>query len=97
MSVAGRTRLLYAPALISLSTSSQPVVLDIAPTTNSSVVLGINGVAGQTVVLERSLDGAPWLPIATNTLNSARWERVEPNDTGSTTILLRARLSSPSP
>jgi hypothetical protein len=95
MTAAGRTRLLYAPTLISLATSSQPVVLDIALSTNSSVVLGVNGVAGQTVVLERSLDGAPWLPIATNTLTSARWERVEPSDTGSTTTLLRARLVSP--
>ncbi len=95
MTAAGRTRLLYAPPLISVTTSSQPLVLDIAATTNSTVVLGVNGVAGQTAVLECSLDGSPWIPMATNTLTTARWERVESIDAEATLTLFRARLVTP--
>jgi len=95
MSAAGRTRFLYAPQTITLTASTQPLWLDITGPTNSTVTLGINGFAGQTAVLEMSMDGLPWMPMATNTLGSSRWEVVEPIEPTATLTLFRALLVSP--
>jgi hypothetical protein len=68
-----RTRYLYTPELIEIVSPLQPPVLDIS-VTGSRLVLGINGAVGQKVVLQSSDDLRTWLPIATNTLTSERWE-----------------------
>lgn len=95
MAYAGRTRCLYAPQWIQLGTSTQPLVMDIAATTGASVFLSVNGVVGQTAVIETSLDGLPWLPLTTNLLTSSRWEIEQPVDAAATIRLFRASLVTP--
>jgi len=95
MIAGGRSRILYAPQPIQVSAGVQPLTLNIMAATNSAVLLGINGAAGQTAVLERSADGSPWLPVATNTLTSTRWEIMEPVDPASTMTLFRAVAVNP--
>lgn len=90
-----RSRFLYATQSILLSLSTAPLVLDIVPSTGSTVILGINGVAGQTAIVEMSVDGSPWLPVATNTLTTARWESAETIDSEVTLTLFRALPTTP--
>jgi hypothetical protein len=59
------------------------------------VRLGINGVAGQTAILEVSRDGLPWIPVATNTLGGTRWEILEAIDPEANVTLFRAVEASP--
>jgi hypothetical protein len=95
MTAAGQTRHLYAQQTLSLTTGTHPFTLDITGSTNSMVTLGVSGTIGQIAVLESSVEGLPWLPIATNTLTSARWEIMEPIDPTSTLTLFRAVLQNP--
>jgi hypothetical protein len=95
MTAGNRSRVLYASHPIQVTASTQPLILDITGFTNSTFLLGVNGVAGQTAVLERSTDDLPWTPVATNTLSSSRWEFVEPVEPAFTKTLFRARLATP--
>ncbi|MCU0788836.1 MAG: hypothetical protein MUC91_11740, partial [Verrucomicrobia bacterium] len=95
MTAADHSRFFYAPQSIQVGTSTQPFTLDVSMSTNSMVVLGVNGLAGQTAVLEMAVDGLPWLPVATNTLTSARWEWAEPIAEEFTLALFRAVLAGP--
>lgn len=67
------SRYLYAPELIQIISSRQPPALDIAPLDTNQFRIGVNGIAGQTIVLQVSTNLQTWLPVATNTLAGARW------------------------
>jgi hypothetical protein len=66
----GTSRLLYAPELVQVL-PAQPPTLDISASPSLSV--GVNGIAGQTIILQGSSNLVQWLPLATNTLSSNRW------------------------
>ncbi len=67
------TRYLYAPELLTIVSKLQPPVLGIAELNANQFRIGVNGVSGQTVVLQTSTDLQNWLPLATNTLTSVDW------------------------
>jgi hypothetical protein len=70
----GRTRYLYAPELVEVISIHQPPTLDIVKLNAAQYRIGVNGDPGQTVVLESSTDLQAWVPLATNTLTTSRWD-----------------------
>lgn len=68
-----QTRYLYAPEPILVVAPPPPPTLDITCLSASQVCIGVNGSAGQTVVIQTSSDLITWYSQATNTLVSARW------------------------
>jgi len=68
-----RTRYLCAPELVEVISSREPPSLDIAAIGEMVFAIGVNGAAGQAIVLELSSDIETWLPLATNTLATDRW------------------------
>jgi hypothetical protein len=67
------TRYLYAPELVQIVPSQEPPVLSILKLADTQFVVGIDGVAGQTVILQTSADLQNWLPLATNTMTTGSW------------------------
>ena len=76
------TRYLYAPELVKVVSNQQAPVLQIATPNPNQVLVSINGVVGQTVVLETSPDFKNWLPVATNVLTSISWSTNLPANVG---------------
>ena len=68
----GQTRCLYAPELLTVLAAPPPPTLDIAHSAGQ-IVIGVNGQAGETVVLQTSIDLRNLSPLATNTLAASRW------------------------
>lgn len=70
----GRTRYLYAPETVAILPTRQPPSLKIARLDATQFWIGVNGLSGQTVVLECSTDLQVWFALATNTLVTNRWD-----------------------
>jgi hypothetical protein len=67
------TRYLYAPGLVEIVSSQPPPVLRIVKSNGTQLVISVNGVSGQTNVLQVSTNLQTWLPVATNILTSSSW------------------------
>ena len=67
------TRFLYAPGLVTVVAAAPPPSLDIARLSGTQFRIGVNGAPGQNITLQTSTNLQTWLPLATNTLASARW------------------------
>lgn len=76
----GRSRMLYAPTGLTVVPSRAAPWLDISDGGAGSVTVGVNGVAGQTVVVQQSADFSAWQSFGTNTLAANRWELSRPAD-----------------
>jgi hypothetical protein len=66
-------RYLYAPETVTIRSVSVPPVLDIQQSGPGQFIIGINGVAGQKLTLQTSVNLQGWSSSATNTLTSGRW------------------------
>lgn len=69
-----RTRHLYAPEMVEVIAPRQPPTLDIVKLNATQYRIGVNGAAGQTVILQSSPDLQTWTALATNTLATSRWD-----------------------
>jgi hypothetical protein len=69
----GNSRYLYAPELVQVVPARTPPTLDIARLNATQYAIGVNGVQGQTVVLQDSTNLQNWLPLVTNMLQTNRW------------------------
>jgi hypothetical protein len=67
------TRYLYAPQLVGIVSSLPPPVVRIAKLNGTQLVININGITGQTNVLQVSANLQTWAPVATNVLTSSSW------------------------
>ncbi|HSY44022.1 MAG TPA: hypothetical protein VK811_08920, partial [Candidatus Acidoferrum sp.] len=67
------TRYLYAPQLVEIVSSQPPPVLKIVKSNGVQFVIGVDGVSGQTNVLQISTNLQTWVPVATNILTSSSW------------------------
>jgi len=68
-----RSRYLYAPELVQVVAVPQPPMLDISKLNATEYQIGVNGLAGQIIVLQNSTNLQDWLALATNTLTGNRW------------------------
>ena len=91
LSAGGRSRVLYAGGTLRVVASSAPPWLDITLQAGGEVILGVNGVPGQTVILQGALDLVGWQPVATNHLQTARWEL--PLSANGANVFYRASLA----
>jgi hypothetical protein len=87
------TRYLYAPEVIKIMPSQQPPKLDLTTLQGTQVRIGVNGVSGETVVLQTSTDLLNWVPLVTNSLASSRWIFTNASPASSTKGFYRAVLS----
>jgi hypothetical protein len=79
----GQTRYLYAPERVLVVANT--LTLDLAQINASQFRIGVNGLIGQTLVLQTSSNLTTWQPLATNTLATNRW--VYTNSIGGTNRL----------
>jgi hypothetical protein len=77
--------------LVDIISSQQPPILDIAQLSATQFRIGVNGMTGQSIVLQASPDLHNWFPIVTNTLTSSRWTYT--NSLPANQLFYRALLS----
>jgi hypothetical protein len=69
----GHARFLYTPEVVTIVSSRQQPDLGISRVNNMQLRIGVNGISGQTIVLQNSTDLLNWQPLATNTLSTGTW------------------------
>lgn len=69
-----RTRHHYAPEFVEVIPVRQPPTLEIAKLNSTQYRIAVNGLPGQTVVIQGSTDLQTWTPLVTNTLTASRWD-----------------------
>ena len=94
LSGGGKSRYLYAPELVQVLANQQAPTLDIAQINSSQFRIGVNGAAGQTIVLLNSSNLLNWQPLATNTLATSRWVYTNTPPIGATVRFYRATVSN---
>jgi hypothetical protein len=87
-----RTRYLYAPELVHVIAAAQQTVLDISFLSGAIYAIGVNGLPGQTMVLQSSADLHNWYPVATNMLASSRWVYTNSLPATASALFYRAAL-----
>lgn len=92
LTAGGRSRVMHAPSMLTITpgTPAQRPWLDIADGLSGNVIVGVNGLVGQSVVLQRADDLRSWQPVTTNVLSAARWELTQPAE--GTNAFYRAML-----
>jgi hypothetical protein len=88
-----RVRFLYTPERLTIVSNRQPPVLGISPLGGAQFHLSVNGISGQTIVLQTSTDLQNWQPLATNTLASSSWNYTNNPPPGFSQRFYRALLS----
>src|SRR5439155_26631125 len=89
LSGGGQTRCLYAPELVQVV--SRPF-LDIVRSGPLQFQIGVNGPAGQTIILQTSSNLLSWQPLATNILSTGRWIYTNSPAAGTALQFYRATL-----
>ncbi len=92
LSQAGRTRFLYAPAPVNLTTSVNPPRLASLGFTNGVFKLRITAFAGQTVITEASTNLVHWTAVASNTISGSGFDLMDTNAAGAGARFFRAVL-----
>lgn len=87
----GRCRYLYAPEILNVVSSFAQPTLDVVRSGNQ-VTVGVNGVAGQIVILDSAPSIGSWSPMVTNRLSTNRWTVPYTIPAGSGSQFFRARL-----
>jgi hypothetical protein len=91
LTAGARSRYLYAGDLLRVVPSTASPWLDIAADSDGGVAVGVNGVPGQTVIVQQAEAFGNWQPLATNLLTASRWVLALPA-TG-TNVFYRALLA----
>ena len=89
----GRTRFLYAPLPVNLTTSVNPPTLASLGFTDGAFKLRVTGFAGQTVVTEASTNLAQWTAIASNTISGKGFDLAVTNAAGTPARFFHAVLA----
>lgn len=78
ITVASRTRYLYAPQKVVLDANSQPPVLVQARIESGTFHSTVSAAPGQRVVIEGSTNLSDWTPLQTNVMASSSWDFGDP-------------------
>jgi hypothetical protein len=94
INAAGRTRYLYAPEYVQVISNVASPTLNITRINSSSFQVGINGLSGETIILQTSSNLISWQSIATNTLATNRWVYTNTPASGITEQFYRAKVAN---
>ncbi len=67
------SRYLYTPELVTIISPQPPPVLDVLKLNSTQIRIGVNGISGQSILLQTSTNLQSWSPLVTNILTSGRW------------------------
>jgi hypothetical protein len=73
MSAGPHTRYLYAPEMVQIISPPPTMTISISQSGSRQLNIGINGTAGQTIVLQSSTNLVDWTAVGTNALTTSLW------------------------